>query len=233
MTRWRWWTIERLAWFLDAKEREVVLGDFAECGTPAPRALLELLGLVARRQAVLWSNWLLHSALGIAVGSVLCYFLMSHVYGYLLRLLAGAMNAVLGSPHHVVYLSPWEPFTIYAKLSVLCGFFLASPYILWRLWLTASPVFLRRKKRYAWSFVAVMTALLFAGATLAFQAVLPQVLRFLISSSSGSPLITMNESWNLAITTVVGVALLFEIPGLCWLLYLRTKEGEPAGWHAS
>jgi hypothetical protein len=42
---------------LEPDEREVVLGDFAESGTTDGRALRDLLGLVARRQALAWSHW--------------------------------------------------------------------------------------------------------------------------------------------------------------------------------
>lgn len=79
---------------------------------------------------------------------------------------------------------------------------------------------MRHRMRYEWPFVAVMTALLFAGGAFAFQVVLPQLLRLIISSSVGQPMITINESWNLAIATVAGVGLLFDVPGLCFLLYL-------------
>ena len=42
---------------LEPHERDVVRGDLAECGVNGWRACLEVLGLVARRQAALWADW--------------------------------------------------------------------------------------------------------------------------------------------------------------------------------
>jgi len=42
---------------LDPRERESVLGDLAECGTSGGRAFFEVLGLVARRQLLIWTDW--------------------------------------------------------------------------------------------------------------------------------------------------------------------------------
>jgi hypothetical protein len=49
--------IELVARTLERDEREAVLGDLAERGRGAWRDLLEVFGLVARRQAVLWRSW--------------------------------------------------------------------------------------------------------------------------------------------------------------------------------
>ena len=52
-----WQLIDILAATLDPSEREAVLGDFAESGESGGRALREVLGLVARRQAATWAAW--------------------------------------------------------------------------------------------------------------------------------------------------------------------------------
>jgi hypothetical protein len=45
------------AQLLEPHEREAVRGDLAECGVGGWRALCEILGLVLRRQAALWTEW--------------------------------------------------------------------------------------------------------------------------------------------------------------------------------
>ena len=42
---------------LDPVEREVVEGDFLELGVPRVRAIGEVMGLLARRQAAVWLDW--------------------------------------------------------------------------------------------------------------------------------------------------------------------------------
>jgi len=49
--------VEVAAQFLAPREREAVLGDLAEAGESVWRGLLGVLGLVIRREAILWKNW--------------------------------------------------------------------------------------------------------------------------------------------------------------------------------
>jgi hypothetical protein len=52
-----WATVLFAARLLDADEREAVLGDLEEVGETSWRGLIDILGLVARRQAGHWKNW--------------------------------------------------------------------------------------------------------------------------------------------------------------------------------
>lgn len=52
-----WATVLFAARLLDADEREAVLGDLEEIGETSWRGLIDILGLVARRQAGHWKNW--------------------------------------------------------------------------------------------------------------------------------------------------------------------------------
>lgn len=51
-----WRAVEWVGRALDPREREVVLGDFAESGEPWNRALWGVLGLAARREAAAWMS---------------------------------------------------------------------------------------------------------------------------------------------------------------------------------
>lgn len=52
-----WRLVDIVSAMLNASEREAVLGDLAESGERGGRALREVLGLVARRQAATWAAW--------------------------------------------------------------------------------------------------------------------------------------------------------------------------------
>jgi hypothetical protein len=56
-TRLFWLAVEWLSLLLDEREREVVRGDLAECGSSPSRALREVVELVIRRQAAAWLDW--------------------------------------------------------------------------------------------------------------------------------------------------------------------------------
>ena len=57
MTRTHWPLVEVAARLLERGEREAVLGDLLETGEGAWRSLLDVLGLVVRRQLLLWKRW--------------------------------------------------------------------------------------------------------------------------------------------------------------------------------
>jgi hypothetical protein len=49
--------LQAAAQLLECDEREAVLGDLLETGESACRGSLDVLGLVIRRQAILWKSW--------------------------------------------------------------------------------------------------------------------------------------------------------------------------------
>jgi hypothetical protein len=57
MASLQWSFVEVAARLLESEEREAVLGDLAEARTSARKALFGVLGLVTRRQAMLWKSW--------------------------------------------------------------------------------------------------------------------------------------------------------------------------------
>lgn len=57
MNRICWWLVDRLSRTLEPNERDAVRGDLAEAGVTGAQALRDLLGLVVRRQAMLWKDW--------------------------------------------------------------------------------------------------------------------------------------------------------------------------------
>jgi hypothetical protein len=57
MTRVDWSLVEVAAQLLEHDEREAVLGDLVEAGEGAWRGLVDVVGLVVRRQAGLWKSW--------------------------------------------------------------------------------------------------------------------------------------------------------------------------------
>jgi hypothetical protein len=57
MTTARWSVVEVVARLLHPDERAAVLGDLTECGVSAWQGLRDVLGLVLRRQLMLWKSW--------------------------------------------------------------------------------------------------------------------------------------------------------------------------------
>ncbi len=99
------------------------------------------------------------------------------------------------------------------------GIFLASPYVLFQLWLFISPGLYRNEKKYIWPFVLLTSGLFMSGGFFAYKLALPKAFRFLLEfAKQFQPMVTINEYWDLAISIVVAVGLVFELPVVILLL---------------
>lgn len=221
MNRFWLWLIDRVSRCLEPNERDAVLGDFTESGEGGGRALRDLVGLIVRRRAFRWGGCLLHCLVAIIIGAAVSFCFRDGVYACLASSLVGTLRTLRLSTI-LIYTNPIDPSTLYLKLSIMTGVFLASPYVFWQFWNIVSPSRYRHQVRHVCFFVTLTSALFVTGGFLAYKLALPVAVRFLLSY--GSPMVTINEYWGVAVLTLVGVALTFELPGLCWLVYLKRAE---------
>jgi len=122
-------------------------------------------------------------------------------------------------PESLGYLNPVDPFNLYIKISIMAGIFLASPYILWQLWLFISPGLYRNEKKYVWPFIFLTSGLFISGGYFAWRLALPKAMRFLVDFGGHfTPMVTINEYWDLAITLIVAVGVVFELPAVILVL---------------
>ena len=161
---------------------------------------------------------LLRSIYSIIVATGICFYFRDTIYAYLARPLTDALHA-LHMPEKLVYTNPVDPFNLYIKLSIVGGIFLASPFILWQLWLFISPGLYRNEKKYVWPFVTLTSGLFISGGYFAYRLALPKALWFLVEfAHQFQPMVTINEYWDLAISIMLAVGLVFELPVLILLL---------------
>jgi len=161
---------------------------------------------------------LLRSIYSILVTSGICWWYHDAIYNYLAKPITDALIAAHQSPK-LVFLNPVDPFNLYIKLSIMGGIFLASPFILFQLWMFISPGLYRHEKKYIWPFVLLTSGLFMSGGIFAFKLALPKVFHFLLNfGSQFTPMVDINEYWSLAITLIVSVGLVFELPVVILLL---------------
>ncbi len=161
---------------------------------------------------------LLHSVYSILITTGICFYFRDAIYAYLSKPLTDTLRA-LHLPAQLVYTNPVDPFNLYIKLAIMGGLFLASPYVLFQLWLFVSPGLYRNEKKYIWPFVLLTSGLFMSGGFFAYKLALPKVFRFLLEfASQFTAMVTINEYWDLAITLVVSVGLVFELPVVILLL---------------
>lgn len=161
---------------------------------------------------------LLRSAVALLLGFGICFYFARSIYAVLARPLTNALYQ-LGVSNRLVYTNPVDPFNLYVKLALLGGVFLASPYILWQLWLFVSPGLYRNERKYVWPFVGLTSTLFAAGGYFAQALAFPAALKFLVGyGNQFTAMVTINEYWDLAMSIIVAVGLVFELPVVLLLL---------------
>lgn len=161
---------------------------------------------------------LLRSILALLICTGVCFYFSDAIYAWLARPLTGTLRS-LNLPDKLVYTNPIDPFNLYIKLSVVMGLFLASPYILYQLWLFISPGLYRHEKRYVFPFVLLTSGLFIAGGLFAYELAFPPALKFLVQfGGQFQPFITIDQYLKLVTTIMLGVGLVFELPVIILLL---------------
>lgn len=121
----------------------------------------------------------------------------------------------------LVYTNPTDPFNIYLRIALIAGLFLASPVVLYQIWMFVSPGLYRHEKRYVLPFLFVTVGLFLAGGYFGYRYVYPAALTFLIDYGKDfTPMITVGEYTDLFLTVVVGMGVVFELPTLVFFLAL-------------
>ena len=163
---------------------------------------------------------LINSAIAVVVGFLACYGFHERLYGLMQVPIIKALH-----DHHLseslVYLNPIEPFNLYVKISAMAGIFVASPVILYQIWLFVSPGLYRHEKRYVGPFMVSTVALFLAGGLFGYKVAFPTALHFLLDfSKQFTPMITIKEYTDLFLTIVIGLGAIFEMPILIFFLAL-------------
>ena len=161
---------------------------------------------------------LMRSIIGIVVAASVCFLFRDQIYGMLAEPLTNTLSR-LHLKAQLAYLNPVDPFNLYIKLSLVGGLFLACPWVLYQIWLFVSPGLYKHEKRYIWPFILLTSSLFLTGGFFAWKFAFPAALEFLVNfGHQFTPVITINEYWDLAIQVIVAVGIIFELPVIILLL---------------
>jgi sec-independent protein translocase protein TatC len=116
---------------------------------------------------------------------------------------------------------PTDVINLYIKTALFGGAILASPFILYQVWLFISPGMYQNEKKYVWPFMSVTILLFLAGAWFG-RWILPGTLKVLIIDFGRAfhPIITIDEYVGFFFAIVLGLGICFELPILIFFLAL-------------
>ena len=120
----------------------------------------------------------------------------------------------------LIFTEPSEAFMLMIKMAALTGVLIASPYIMWQLWLFIAPGLYAKEKRLAIPFVLSSTTLFIAGAAFSHYLVFPAAWTFFASFSNDYIAFTprIDPVFGMYVKLMLGIGLTFQLPVLMFVL---------------
>ncbi len=171
---------------------------------------------------------LIYAIAAVGIAFLACWYYAEGIFGLMQKPIMAALQRH-GLEQKLVYLNPTEPFNMYLKVGLIAGLFVASPFVLYQVWMFISPGLYRHEKRYVLPFMGFSVGLFLAGGFFGYKVVYPAALDFLIQyGRQFQPMITIGEYTDLFLTIIIGLGVIFELPIVVFFLSLMGVV--TAGW---
>ena len=156
----------------------------------------------------------------LSVAYILLFFMVSwafvdKIYDWLSKPLLQFMPG----GYKLAFTSLTEPFMMYVKISFISGLFIASPFVFYQLWRFISPALYKKEKKFVVPFVFFTTLFFAAGGAFGYYYIFPWACKFFLKIGENfQAIITIEQYFDLAFRVLLGIAVVFELPVLSFLL---------------
>ena len=156
---------------------------------------------------------IVHSAIYLMVGFLVAYIFHERLYGLVQEPL-DRLHIKLNYTH------PMDALNLYLQVSLIGGAILASPFILYQVWLFIAPGLYQKERRFVVPFMGATVGLFLLGASFGYFYVLPGALKILIVDFGKhfNPIITIEEYTGFFLSIILGLGISFEMPILIFFL---------------
>jgi sec-independent protein translocase protein TatC len=163
---------------------------------------------------------IINSGIAVFVGAFAGWFLAPRFVKFIVVPIQLALKAH-GMDDKLYYTGPTDYLSLLIKLSIYMGIVLASPVILYQVWLFVAPALYRNEKSAVTGFMFSTVFLFLAGIAFAYFLALPHILNFLVGFQGPVvPLIKIDDYFDLVLLVIVALGLVFELPVLIFFLTL-------------
>jgi sec-independent protein translocase protein TatC len=156
---------------------------------------------------------IVHSAIYLAVGFFACWFLRDRLVSFI-----QAPLTKIGKT--LVFTHPMDPLNLQLQVSLVGGAILASPFILFQVWLFIAPGLYQKERRFVVPFMLATVGLFLGGAGFGYYYVLPGALKILIVDfgKNFTSMVTIEEYSSFFLSIILGLGISFEMPILIFFL---------------
>ena len=153
---------------------------------------------------------LIFAFISIALFTVVAYFFSEDLFRLLMAPLLGVMPAESG----LIFTSLTETFFTYLKISLLAGFFAASPVVIYQIWRFSAPGLYAKEKRYVFPFVFFASIFFIGGAMFGYFVVFPFGFKFFMGFATDfiTPMPTVKEYFSFSVRLLFAFGVVFELP---------------------
>ena len=167
-------------------------------------------------------NSLIAIVIGTFVGVYLSRFFIDWINRPILKALADAHLE-----RKLIYTHPAGALNLVITVGVYLGIVLASPVVLYQIWLFVAPALYKHERGAITGFLFSTVFLFLAGIAFGYFITLPYMLHFLVSPGTMFslqhdvvPMISISEYFDLILLTLLCIGLMFELPVLIFFLSL-------------
>jgi sec-independent protein translocase protein TatC len=191
------------------------MADLVESVRAAVTDRAELPGMSLMEHLTELRKRLLHSTFYLLIGFCVAYAFHVRLYGIIQKPL-NDLHIALNYTH------PTDPLNLYLKTALYGGIILASPFILYQLWLFIAPGMYSHEKRYVVPFMSATIVLFLSGAWFGYHWVFPGALKVLINGFGKDfhAMLTIEDYTNFFLAVILGLGVTFELPIVIFFLAL-------------
>ena len=162
----------------------------------------------------------LRSRLFWSIGFLFAGFIVAYIFH--VRLYNYVQAPVTNLGLQLNFTHPTDGLNLYLKTSFVGGAILASPFILYQVWLFISPGMYAHEKRYVWPFMFATIGLFLSGAWFGYRYVLPGAIKVLVLQFGKAfhPILTIEDYTGFFLAVILGLGITFELPILIFFLAL-------------
>jgi sec-independent protein translocase protein TatC len=156
---------------------------------------------------------IVHSAIYLALGFIVGWVFHDRIVGFL----QAPLNRIGKS---LVFTHPMDALNLDLQASLLAGAILASPFVLFQVWLFIAPGLYQRERRFVVPFMAATVGLFLSGAAFGYYYVLPGAIKILVidMGHNFTPMITIEDYTSFFLSIILGLGISFEMPILIFFL---------------
>jgi sec-independent protein translocase protein TatC len=159
---------------------------------------------------------LILSFIAVGAGFAFCYTFAESIFD----ILAAPLLKMMPTGGSLIFTSVAEAFFTYMKVAFIAGLILASPFVLYQIWVFVAPGLYRHEKKYVVPFVLAGSFFFALGIFFGYYVALPVGFKFLLGFATDfiKPMPSMKEYLSFSIKFLLAFGLVFEFPVVLVLL---------------